>query len=81
MTLRAWSRGRQRGQAMLEYSLITGTVVVAFALANQLGFSSVFADQLEHSQEVYYVPLPNDLTNIKQDAHYLQQLNNQISLR
>jgi hypothetical protein len=71
----------QRGQAMLEYALITSTVIVAFALASQLGFSSRFADQLEHSQEVYYVPLPTDLTNIHQDANYITQLNNQISLR
>ena len=75
------TRRSQRGQSLLEYSLISCTVVMAFAVAHQLGFSDRFAEQIDHSQDVYYIQIPNDVTDLGNDVNAVLYLNTQISLR
>lgn len=53
-------RRDQRGQSMLEYGLITGTVVMAFAVCYQLGFTDAWSRNLNDSTNSYYMTLPTD---------------------
>lgn len=53
-------RRDQRGQSMLEYALVSGTVIMAFAVAYQLGFSDAWLRNLNDSTNAYYMTLPID---------------------
>jgi hypothetical protein len=70
----------QRGQSMLEYALISGTVVIAFAAAGQLGLSDVFLRNLDTADSTYNVQLPDSLS-LSEIANSADSFNQQINLR
>jgi hypothetical protein len=83
-------RWQQLGQAMVEYSVITATVVAAFAIAYQLGFSDVFINKLNDASRVWNVELPSSfncssLSNCSKTAKDIgqstQDFNRYINLR
>lgn len=48
---------------MLEYSLISATVVMAFALASQMGVSDAFLKTINQAQTTYNIQLlPEELS-------------------
>jgi hypothetical protein len=71
----------QRGQAMLEYALISATVVMAFALAGQLGVSKQFVKLINDSESTYNISLlPNELSP-EGIMGYTQKFNEQLPLQ
>jgi Flp pilus assembly pilin Flp len=77
---------RQRGQAMLEYALITGTVVVGFAAASQLGVSQLWAEKIDQPRDTYFITLhfncPSGLADCAGGiADSIDAINNQIATR
>jgi hypothetical protein len=65
---------------MLEYSLIMATVVVAFAVASDIGIPRSITQRLSETQDAYSVKLPEHFSanEIGQQA---QKFNDQISLK
>ena len=57
MTARARTARTKRGQAMLEYALISATVVMAFAGAAALGADKRFFDVFDAPTDDYYITL------------------------
>ena len=55
MTLK--QRRSQRGQAFLEYALISAFIVVSFALASALGVSSFWTNTLDDARNKDYLVL------------------------
>ncbi|MFY9615219.1 MAG: hypothetical protein WAT58_07435 [Candidatus Dormiibacterota bacterium] len=53
----------QRGQAMMEYSLISLTVVLGFAVAYYAGLTDVWTRTLNDSVNSYYITVPIDCTD------------------
>jgi hypothetical protein len=79
-------RRGQRGQAMLEYALITGTVIVGFAAAGQLGVSKLWVDKINQPRDTYFITLhfgcPSGLDDCGASiADSIDTLNTQISTR
>ena len=71
---------RQRGQAMLEYALIMGTVVLSFAVASDIGIPKAIAQRLSETQDAYNVRLPEHFS-AKEIGTQAQKFNDQISLK
>jgi hypothetical protein len=65
---------------MLEYALISATVVVGFAVAGKLGVSDAFLKNLSQADSTYNIVLPSDL-DLGQIADSADSFNAQISLR
>jgi len=63
---------------MVEYSLILATVVIAFAVAGQLGLSSAFVQRLNDSQENYQVLLPDSVSDLAPDK--IDKINTELTL-
>ncbi|HEV3232202.1 MAG TPA: hypothetical protein VG245_08105 [Candidatus Dormibacteraeota bacterium] len=79
-------RATQRGQAMLEYALITGTVVVGFAAASQLGVSQLWVDKINEPRDTYFITLhfscPSGLADCPGSiADSIDAINNKIATR
>ena len=53
---------RQKGQAMLEYALITATVVMGFAAASALVPSAFWTNNLDDVRNKDYLVLPDSST-------------------
>jgi hypothetical protein len=58
--VRRLTRRLQEGQAMLEYALITATVVSAFAVAGQIGVSKFWTNNLDEARNKDYLVLSCD---------------------
>jgi hypothetical protein len=71
---------RQRGQAMLEYSLIMATVVMSFAVASDLGIPKSIVQRLSETQDAYSIKFPEKFTPAEIGKR-AQQFNDQISLK
>lgn len=68
---------------MLEYALISATVVVAFAIAAQMGYNNAWNDRLQQPVNTYYVRFPDECLEkpiIKSCATYLNNLNTQVQI-
>ncbi|MGI8609686.1 MAG: hypothetical protein ACR2MY_10745 [Candidatus Dormibacteria bacterium] len=72
---------KQGGQAMLEYSLISATVVVAFAAASQMGFSDVFLHYIDNAQSTYNIQLLPDEVSPEAILKLTKTFNQQLPLQ
>ena len=87
MRVRGPAARQQRGQAMLEYALISATVVLSFALASQVGVTRSVADRMSESQDAWNIRLwplgPGDSEKISPSTIHAraQGFNDQIKLR
>jgi Flp pilus assembly pilin Flp len=80
VSARGHAARQQRGQAMLEYALIAGTVVMSFAVASQLGVTRSIADRMSQSQDAWSIRLPDAFT-AKAIHDSAQKFNDQIKLK
>jgi hypothetical protein len=82
----------KRGQAMMEYALITGTVILGFAMASQLGASDAFIKLVSGGgnvstgngsvQDSYNILLPDTTKDIASEIHNnAAKFNTQIQLQ
>ena len=65
---------------MLEYALISCTVVMSFALASQIGVIRSVADRLNESQDAWNIKLPDEISAPAIHAS-AQKFNDQIKLK
>jgi hypothetical protein len=65
---------------MLEYALISATVVLAFAGASQLGLSDVFVTQLTTADSAYNMELPDSLS-LNEIGNSISNFNHEITYR
>ena len=78
-------RSRSHGQSMLEYALISATVVAGFAVALQLGFSDVFIHKMDDASQVWNIEIPTNFNNaadlVQKMGISISDFNRYISLR
>ncbi|MEA2646490.1 MAG: hypothetical protein QOE92_1573 [Chloroflexota bacterium] len=70
---------RQAGQAMLEYSLISATIVGGFGVLSNLGVTQAVVARVAETLQAWNITLPDSLkpSDIKNDA---DRFNKQIRL-